>query len=213
MALLMVDRHDAPPARADTPLPGAEAAPLSDAQLVVALAGGDQAALAEAYARHGGPCFGLARRLCVDASLAEEVVQEVFLRLWNSPEKFDAERGALRSYLLAQTHGRSIDVIRSEGARRRREARGERLERGVVYDLEREIVALDLSDRVHEALAVLSVDERRAIELAYFGGRTYREVAIELDTPEGTVKSRIRSGLARLRDTFDELGIEEPWTT
>ncbi len=86
----------------------------SDAGLVVAISRYNQDALAEAYRRHAGAVFGLAKRLLAEASLAEEVVQEVFLRLWNSPDKFDPGRGSLRSYLLAQCHGRSVDLLRSE---------------------------------------------------------------------------------------------------
>jgi RNA polymerase sigma-70 factor (ECF subfamily) len=104
----------------DEALPASE---LSDAGLVVAISRYHQEALAEAYRRHAGAVFGLARRLLSDVSLAEEVVQEVFLRLWNTPEKFDPGRGSLRSYLLAQCHGRSVDLIRAESSRRKREDR------------------------------------------------------------------------------------------
>src|SRR3954467_10134924 len=93
----------------------------SDAALVVAIGRWRQEALAEAYRRHGGAVFALARRLLADATLAEEVVQEVFLRLWTLPDRFDAERGSLRSFLLAQSHGRAVDLLRSESSRRRRE--------------------------------------------------------------------------------------------
>jgi len=92
----------------------------SDAALVVAIARYHQDALAEVYRRHAGAVFGLARRLLSERTLAEEVVQEVFLRLWNDPERYDPSRGTLRSYLLAQTHGRAVDLRRSEGARRAR---------------------------------------------------------------------------------------------
>jgi RNA polymerase sigma-70 factor (ECF subfamily) len=86
----------------------------SDAALVVAIARYRQEALSEAYRRHAGSVYALARRLLNEQSLAEEIVQEVFFRLWDTPEKFDAARGSLRSYLLAQCHGRSVDLIRSE---------------------------------------------------------------------------------------------------
>ena len=94
-------------------------AAVSDATLVVAIGRYRQDALAEAYRRHAGAVYGLARRLLFETSLAEEVVQEVFIRLWNNPDRFDSDRGTLRSYLLAQTHGRSVDLLRSESARRR----------------------------------------------------------------------------------------------
>jgi RNA polymerase sigma-70 factor (ECF subfamily) len=179
----------------------------SDATLVVAISRYRQEGLAEAYRRHAGAVFGLARRLLRDAALAEEIVQEVFLRLWNHPERFDHERGTLRSYLLAQCHGRSVDVLRSETSRRQREERDVRRTAEAGYDVEREVLDLTTAERVKEALARLPEGERQAITLAYFGGRTYREVATMLDQPEGTVKSRIRSGLQRLRtDLADAAG-------
>jgi RNA polymerase sigma-70 factor (ECF subfamily) len=170
----------------------------SDAVLVVAISRYRQDALAEAYRRHAGAVLALARRLLVDAMLAEEVVQEVFLRLWNQPEKFDPERGALRSYLLTQCHGRSVDLLRSETSRRVREERDARRTAESGYDLEHEVVDLTMAERVKEALELLPEGERQAIALAYFGGHTYREVAELLHEPEGTIKSRIRSGLRRL---------------
>ena len=149
----------------------------SDAALVVAISRYQQEALAETYRRHGGAVFALARRLLVDRSLAEEIVQEVFLRLWNQPERFDPERGSLRSYLLAQCHGRSVDSLRSETARRNREDREVRRAAEAGYDLELEVVDMVVADNVRDALASTSEGEREAITLAYFGGHTYREVA------------------------------------
>ena len=183
----------------------------SDAALVVAIGRWRQDALAEAYRRHAGAAFAPARRLLGDREMAEEILQEVFLRLWNAPERFDPERGSLRSYLLAQTHGRSVDLLRSETSRRRREEREARetAEHGV--DIEREVVDLTVADQVKEVVAELPVDERRAIELAYFGGHTYRQVAVLLDQPEGTVKSRIRSGLRRMRQGLVEAGVGVSW--
>lgn len=184
----------------------------SDAALVIAIGRWDQDALAETYRRHGGVVFALARRLLGEQALAEEVVQEVFLRLWNDPGRFDPARGSLRSYLLAQTHGRAVDLLRAERARRQREDRDAREGVQGGYDLEREVMDLTVAERVKAALAELPTGERRAIELAYFGGHSYREVAALLDEPEGTVKSRIRSGLRRLRAGLAAAGIGGPWS-
>lgn len=179
---------------------------MSDAGLVVAISRYNQDALAEAYRRHAGAVFGLSRRLLAEPSLAEEIVQEVFLRLWNDPDKFDPGRGSLRSYLLAQCHGRSVDLLRSESARRRREEKDLRRTAEAGYDLEREVWDLTVADHVREAIAKLPEGEREAIRLAYLGGHTYREVATLLDEPEGTVKSRIRSGLKHLRTELVAVG-------
>ena len=184
----------------------------SDAAVVVAIGRWRQDALAEAYRRHAGAVFALSRRLLIDPGMAEEVVQEVFLRLWNQPEKFDPERGSLRAFLLAQTHGRSVDVLRSETSRRRREERDARQTAESGYDIEREVMDLSTAAQVNEVMAALPVDERRAIELAYFAGHTYRQVAVMLDQPEGTVKSRIRSGLRRMRDQLSDAGVSGAWT-
>ena len=179
----------------------------SDAVLVVAISRYRQDALAEAYRRHAGAVFALAKRLLSDAALAEEIVQEVFLRIWNQPEKFDPERGTLRSYLLAQCHGGSVDLLRSESSRRLREERDARRTAEKGYDLEHEVVDLTVAERLKEALHLLPAVEREAIALAYFGGHTYREVADLLDQPEGTVKSRIRAGLKRLHTELVGAGI------
>lgn len=172
---------------------------LSDAGLVLAIARWRQEALEEAYRRHAPGVFALARRVLVDRTLAEEIVQEVFMRLWYHADRFDPDRGSLRAFLLAQAHGRSIDLLRAETSRRQREERDARKAEEVSPDPTARLERLDLSGEVRKALESLPKPQRVAIELAYFGGKTYREVASVLKEPEGTVKSRIRSGLNRLR--------------
>ena len=179
----------------------------SDAALVVSIGRYQQAALAEAYRRHAGATFGLAKRLLNDHARAEEIVQEVFVRLWNEPNRYDPERGTLRSFLLAHTHGRSVDMIRSDVSRRTREEREAREQADGGYDVAREVWDMALAGHVREAMESLQEGERVAIELAYFGGLTYKEVAERLDEPEGTVKSRIRSGLKRLRGELVQAGV------
>jgi RNA polymerase sigma-70 factor (ECF subfamily) len=184
---------------------------VGDAALIVAIGRWNQDALAEVYRRHGGAVFALARRVLRDPGLAEEVVQEVFTRLWSSPERFDAERGSLRSWLLAQVHSRSIDRLRSDTSRKQREERDARRTVEAGYDVEREAWDLVVADRVRDVLATLPDGERQAVELAYFDGYTYREVARLLDVPEGTIKSRIRSGLKRLRTELIDTETGQPW--
>jgi RNA polymerase sigma-70 factor (ECF subfamily) len=181
----------------------------SDAQLVTSIGRYSEVALAEVYRRHGGAVFGLARRVLNNAAEAEDVTQEVFVRLWNAPDRFDPARGSLRSYLLAQSHARSVDVIRSQNARRARESNDAMKTVRSGYDMQNEAWDLSVAHHVSEALASLPDDERRAIELAYFEGRTYVQVAEILNQPEGTVKSRIRNGMRRMRRVLVESGVTE----
>ena len=177
----------------------------SDAVLVTRVAGGDPAALAEIYRRHGGSAFRLASRLLNDQRLAEDICQDVFLSLWNSPDLYDAERGSLRSWILLKTHSRSVDSIRSGASRFTRENRELNDASVRDYDLEREVWDLTVADRIQQALAELPPNEKDAVRLAYFGGLTYREVAERLGEPEGTVKSRIRNGLKNLGRLLGDL--------
>ncbi len=166
--------------------------------------------MAEVYKRHADASRALARRLAREPALAEEVVQEVFIRLWRHADRYEPSRGSLRSYLLAHTHGRALDVVRSESSRRRREEREAQMRREPGYDLEREVMDRSAAGQIRAALAKLPEAERAAVELAYFGGHPYRVVAEMLGEPEGTVKSRIRSGLSRLRVAMRETQDDGP---
>ena len=132
----------------------------SDASLVVAVGRWHQQALAEIYRRHGGAVHALARRILRSDTPAEEITQEVFLDLWNRPDKFDAQRGTLRSFLLARTHGKSVDFVRSEMARRKREERTSRETATSGYDIDHEVWDIAVADQVQEALGALP-DELR----------------------------------------------------
>ncbi len=173
--------------------------PLSDGALVGALSRSDADAVTELYRRHGAAVRAGARRVLADWSMAEDVVQDVFVNLWSQPARFDPERGTLRTYLLALSRSRAIDALRSEGARRAREQRSER---GHGPDVESQVVEAMRYAEVVRAMRSLPERERTAIVLAYLGGRTYREAAVDLGLPEGTVKCRIRTGLRRLQLTL-----------
>lgn len=143
----------------------------------------------------GGALKSAATRVLRDETLAEDVVQDTFVGFWNDPQKFDSSRGTLRTFLLTIAHRRAVDVVRSEVARTRRELKPPE---PVHYDVEEEVWSRALSENVRSALEGLSDVEREAISLAYFGGLSYIEVATQLGAPEGTVKSRIRSGMKKL---------------
>jgi RNA polymerase sigma-70 factor, ECF subfamily len=178
----------------------------SDFTLVVGVARRDQAALGELFRRHGGSLFCAALRVLSARDLAEEVVQDVFVRLWRNPERFDSARGQLRPFLLAQSHGRAVDIVRSENARRRREE-GDANAVKTQSTVEDDVLDFVVGEKLREAVGSLCKTEREAISLAYFGGHSYVEVASLLGIPEGTAKSRIRSGLARLRTALVEAGL------
>ena len=177
--------------------------PSSDAVLVVAVARRDQGALAELYRRHGGSLFCAALRVPSVRPLAEDVVQDIFTRLWQNPERFDPARGTLRTFLLAQCHSRAVEIDRSESARRRRDD-GEANALRAHDVLEDRVLSFVADQRLCEAVATLSDKEQEALSLAYVGGNSYVDVASLLGLPEATVKTRIRSGLLRLRSAVVE---------
>jgi RNA polymerase sigma-70 factor, ECF subfamily len=166
------------------------------------------AGLAELYRLHAAAVYGTARRVLRSTTEAEDVTQEVFLRFWTQPERFDPTRGTLRAFLVAQAHGRAVDVVRTHNARRRRETGDAHRVSETEQDNLHQLWELVRSDHLSRALGGLPIEERRAIELAYFDGRTYVEVAELLQQPEGTVKSRIRNGMRRMRVVLVEAGIQ-----
>jgi RNA polymerase sigma-70 factor (ECF subfamily) len=173
---------------------------LDDAALVVEVVGRRPEAVEILWRRHGSAVLGVARRVTGTAAVAEEVLQEVFLRLWRAPERFDPTRGALRSFLLMEANGRAVDAVRSDVARRGLETRTRRADRTEADPVAAEVWDTAMADHLRDALDSLPDGEREAIELAYYGHHPYKEVAVILGLPEGTVKSRIRSGLSRMRD-------------
>ncbi len=150
--------------------------------------------------------LALARRI-VSNHMAEDVVQDVMARLYTAPHRFDPARGSLSSFLLTSTRSRAIDLLRAETARGRREERHFAWAE-VVPPIEALVTDRDQGDRIVAALELLPVAERDAITLAYFGGLTYTEVAEHLGIPDGTAKSRIRAGLARMRTILEALDLD-----
>ena len=179
----------------------------NDAALAAAVARFDTEALEELYRRHGSAVLGVAHRVLRDHGLAEDVLQDVFVRFWNEPERYNPDLGSLRAFLVTRGHSRAVEIVRSEEARRRRQTQHAETELDVTFDLEREVWDGVVREQLRDALGDLQSEQRRAIELAYYGGHSYREVARLLDEPEGTVKSRIRSGLNTLSSRLSEQGV------
>jgi RNA polymerase sigma factor (sigma-70 family) len=170
----------------------------------------DPGALAETYDQFGSFVFGLASRVVRDRRAAEDVTQDVFLSLWERPEAFDPERGHLRTFLGTVAHRRAIDLVRREEARRRRNVRDAQTVLPIP-DVDELAIAIVTAEHVRAEVERLPADQREAIELAYFAGRTYRQVADELGIPEGTAKSRMRLGLRRIADALVAKGMEHTW--
>jgi RNA polymerase sigma-70 factor (ECF subfamily) len=170
-----------------------------DGALAARLVSGDEAALREVYREHVAAVNGLAVRVLSNEALAEEVVQDVFVRLWEHPERFDPSRGRLRAFLLAMTHSRAVERVRREESLRRRHAAAQREPVDVADDPARVTESREVEQAVRSALAELPDVQRVPIEMAYFDGLSYRQVAVELGEAEGTVKYRIRVGMQKLR--------------
>jgi RNA polymerase sigma factor (sigma-70 family) len=166
------------------------------------LIAGEEGALNEIYDQFSSFVYGLALRVIGDARAAEDVSQDVFVTVWERPGAFDPDRGSLRTWLGTLAHRRAVDHVRREEARRRRAIKD--AARPVsTPDVEEMALALVTAERVRSALETLPDEQRRAIHLAYFGGKTYRQVAEVLGIPEGTAKSRLRLGLRRIADVLE----------
>jgi RNA polymerase sigma factor (sigma-70 family) len=171
----------------------------------------DPSALSDLYDQFGSYVFGLAARVIGDRHAAEDVTQEVFLSMWERPEAFEPARGRLRTFLGTLAHRRAVDVVRREEARRRRAAR-EAATATPIPDVGELAMAIVCAEQVRAEVNRLPSEQRAAIELAYFGGRTYRQVAEELGIPEGTAKSRMRLGLGRIAQALEAQGVDLAWT-
>ena len=171
-----------------------------DRALVETIVAGDKRALHDAYELYAPFVNGVAIGILKDPHLAADITQEVFVRLWQRGERFDADRGSLKSYLQIDAHGRAIDLLRSRQASARRE-RLDHSKTSSTHTAGTEELAMTamVSDTVRDAVLGLPDDQRTPIAMAFFGGHSYRDVATALNVPEGTVKSRIRLGMKRLQ--------------
>jgi RNA polymerase sigma-70 factor (ECF subfamily) len=174
---------------------------LADEDLMSRVQAGDARAFELIVDRHSDVAFSLAYRMCGRRAVAEDVVQDAFLSLWRSGARYDRTRGSVRSWVLGVVHNRAIDLFRRETVRAGKDVSDDetvgRLASGV--STEREVERRDDAAQVRVALAELPDDQRRVIELAYFGGFSHTEIAKMLDLPAGTVKGRMRLGLSKLR--------------
>ena len=180
---------------------------LSDEALVALVARADEEALAELYDRFGRVAYGLALRIVRDPALAEDAVQEGFLAVWRSAARFVAERAKASTWILTLIHRRAVDLVRREQPRRAEPIDAAPHDSG--HDTEEEAWLRLRRTRVQEALKRLPDKQREALELAYYGGFTQSELADRLGEPLGTIKSRMFSGLASLRELLAEEDFEE----
>ena len=180
---------------------------LPDEELMARLSSGDPASLKALYDRYGDLVYSTTRRVLRDAHLAEDIAQEIFLRLWRQPEKYVPQKGRFVSWLLSVTRNRAVDEVRSRNRRYRYETASLEEQKWDAPDNEASssFLLAELADQrraVKAALASLPREQRRSIELVYFGGFTNREVARLVGAPLGTVKTRIRLGMLKLRQAM-----------
>jgi len=182
----------------------ATAARQADAAIIDRIAAGDRAAMAELYDRHSDVVFSLACRIVRQPADAEDVVQDVFTQAWRQAARYDAERASAAAWLLNITRTRAIDRLRAARTRQQISGGDERLESTptVGATQEDQVIGGERAERVRAALSVLGEAQRTAIDLAYFAGLTHGEIAARLSEPLGTVKTRIRSGLLKLREAL-----------
>jgi len=178
----------------------AVAEPTADS-LLQAVARGDEAAFERLYDLVIGPVFGLIKRVVRDPAQSEEVAQEVMVELWRTATRYSPDRGSAMTWVMTLAHRRAVDRVRSAQSATDRETRVSAGESTRPFDEVAELVATKLEhEQVRRCLGTLTDLQRESITLAYYGGRTYREVGELLDTPLGTIKTRLRDGLIRLRD-------------
>jgi RNA polymerase sigma-70 factor, ECF subfamily len=182
---------------------------LSDEALVALLVRGEEVALGELYDRYGRVAYGLALRMLRNETLAEDAVQEAFLTVWRTASRFVPERAKASTWLLTIVHRRAVDIVRRE-ERRRTDPLGAADEVASSAASAEDVAWLRLlRERVQDALRHLSDEQREAIELAYYGGFTQSELADRLGQPLGTIKSRMFTGLSRLREVLVDVEPEE----
>jgi RNA polymerase sigma factor (sigma-70 family) len=198
------------PRRRRDALMARELAHLSDEALVALAARAEESALAELYNRHGRIAYGLALRVLRDQTLAEDAVQDAFLAVWRSAATFVPERAKASSWILTLVHRRAVDLVRREERRRAEPLEDETRADGAGSAADVAWLRLE-RERVQEALRRLPDHEREALELAYYGGFTQSQLAERLGLPIGTIKSRMFSGLARLRELLEPGAQGDEW--
>jgi RNA polymerase sigma-70 factor, ECF subfamily len=175
---------------------------LADEELMALVAGNDAEAYEVVLERHADAAFSLAYRICGRRPLAEDIAQEAFLAVWRSGARYDRRRGSVRTWTLGIVHNRAVDALRRHGVQERGRVSDERIEETLEATERTDLQAVEnsTSHELRGALGELPSEQRRVIELAYFGGFTHVEIASMLGAPVGTVKGRMRLGLHKLRD-------------